>query len=332
MIVTLITQAIRFGTVFLYGSTGEILIEKAGHLNLGIPGIMCLGGVGGCMGAYWSYMAGAPAWVMVLIAVLAAMLAGGFGGLLYGLFTITMRCNQNVTGLTLTTFGAGVLGFWGNLMGNITVRGDDAMRDYFPPASAYAFTPSLFFGKTTPDVQDPANWFTTIFMSHGVLVYLGIFFALIVYLVLKFTRTGLSLRAIGENPAAADAVGIPVIRYKYLSCVLGAAIAGVGGAFYLLDCTRGSLEYVIEAMGWLAVALVIFSLWRPNITIFGSFIFGFLYILPRYIEGVGLAEKELLKVVPYAVTALILVVISFFNKKETQPPAALGLPYFREDR
>ena len=127
-------------------------------------------------------------------------------------------------------------------------------------------------------------------------------------------------------------MGIPVIRYKYLSCALGAAIAGVGGAFYLLDCTRGSLEYVIDAMGWLAVALVIFSLWRPNITIFGSFIFGFLYILPRYIEGVGLAEKELLKVVPYAVTALILVVISFFNKKETQPPAALGLPYFREDR
>ena len=319
MIVTLITQAIRFGTVFLYGSTGEILIEKSGHLNLGIPGIMCLGGVGGCMGAYWSHKAGLPPALVVLIAVLAAMLAGALGGLLYGLFTITMRCNQNVTGLTLTTFGAGVLGFWGTQMGDKEI--------FFAPASRYAFTPSLFFGNETPD-----NWFTTIFMSHGVLVYLGTVFALIVYLVLKLTRTGLSLRAIGENPAAADAVGIPVIRYKYVSCVLGAAIAGVGGAFYLLDCTRGSLEYVIEAMGWLAVALVIFSLWRPNITIFGSFIFGFLYILPRYIEGVGLAEKELPKVGPYAVTALILGVISCFNKKETQPPAALGLPYFREDR
>ena len=324
MIVTLITQAIRFGTVFLYGSTGEILIEKSGHLNLGIPGIMCLGGVGGCMGAYWSHKAGLPPALVVLIAVLAAMVAGGLGGLLYGLFTITMRCNQNVTGLTLTTFGAGVLGFWGAQMGNKEI--------YFAPASRYAFTPSLFFGADTPDVHDTSNWFTTIFASHGVLVYLGILLALIVYLVLKLTRTGLSLRAIGENPAAADAVGIPVIRYKYLSCLLGSAIAGVGGAFYLLDCTRGSLEYVIDAMGWLAVALVIFSLWRPNITILGSFIFGFLYILPRYIEGVGLAEKELLKVVPYAVTALILVVISFFNKKETQPPAALGLPYFREDR
>ncbi|MBR7091683.1 MAG: ABC transporter permease [Clostridia bacterium] len=317
--ITVITQAIRFGIVFLYGSTGEILIEKSGHLNLGIPGIMCLGGVGGCMGAYWTYQAGAPAFLVVLVAVLMAMLFGGLGGLLYGVFTITMRCNQNVTGLSLTTFGAGILGFWGTQMGEKEIM--------FAPASRYAFTPSLFFGNSTPD-----NWFTTIFMSHGVLVYLGILFAVIVYLILNLTRTGLSLRAVGENPAAADAAGIPVIRYKYVSCVIGAAISGVGGAFYLLDCTRGSLEYMIDAMGWLAVALVIFSLWRPNISIFGSFIFGFLYILPRYIEGVGLAEKELLKVIPYAVTALVLIVISFFNKKETQPPAALGLPYFREDR
>ncbi|MBQ7152359.1 MAG: ABC transporter permease [Clostridia bacterium] len=315
MIVTLIKQAIRFGIVFLYGSTGEILIEKAGHLNLGIPGIMCLGGVGGCMGAYWTYQAGAPSFLVILVAVLMAMLFGGLGGLLYGLFTITMRCNQNVTGLSLTTFGAGVLGFWGTQMGDKEI--------YFAPTST-TFTKPLF--------SLPENWFTTIFLSHGVLVYLGIVFAIIVSVVLKYTRTGLSLRAVGENPAAADAAGIPVIRYKYVSCVLGAAISGVGGAFYLLDCTRGSLEYVIDAMGWLAVALVIFSLWRSNLSIFGSFIFGFLYILPRYIEGVGLAEKEILKVIPYAVTALILIVISFFNKKETQPPASLGLPYFREDR
>lgn len=317
--IMIITQAIRFGIVFLYGSTGEILIEKSGHLNLGIPGIMCLGGVGGCMGAYWAYRAGGSPFAVVLAAVLAAMLFGALGGLLYGVFTITMRCNQNVTGLSLTTFGSGILGFWGTQMGDKEIL--------FAPASRYAFTRPLFFGGSVPD-----NWFATIFLSHGVLVYLGVFFSLVVYLVLKLTRTGLSLRAVGENPAAADAAGIPVIRYKYLSCILGAAISGVGGAFYLLDCTRGSLEYVIDAMGWLAVALVIFSLWRPNISIFGSFIFGFLYILPRYIEGVGLAEKELLKVIPYAVTALVLIVISFFNKKETQPPAALGLPYFREDR
>ena len=317
--VMIIKQAIRFGVVFLYGSTGETLIEKSGHLNLGIPGIMCLGAVGGCMGAYWAYQGGAGAFGVVLLAVLMAMIFGGLGGLLYGLFTITMRCNQNVTGLTLTTFGAGVLGFWGTQMGDKEI--------YFAPASRFAFTPSLFFGTNTP-----TDAFSTMFLSHGVLVYLGIAIAIVVAIVLKFTRVGLSLRAVGENPAAADAAGINVIAHKYVSCVVGAAIAGIGGAFYLLDCTRGSLEYVIDAMGWLAVALVIFSLWKPGIGIFGSFVFGFLYILPQYIEGVGLAEKELIKVIPYAATALVLIVISFFNKRETQPPASLGVPYFREDR
>lgn len=109
------------------------------------------------------------------------------------------------------------------------------------------------------------------------------------------TKTGLNLKAVGENPAAADAAGINVIRYKYLACIIGSAISGIGGAFYLLDCTRGSLEYVIEGLGWLAVALVIFSLWRPGLCIIGSFIFGLLYIMPNYITGVSLAEKELVK-------------------------------------
>lgn len=317
--INIITQAIHFGVVFLYGSTGETIIEKSGHLNLGIPGIMCLGGVGGCLGAYWAYHAGAAPFWIVLLAVLMAMVFGGAGGLLYGVFTITMRCNQNVTGLTMTTFGAGVLGFWGTQMGNNDIN--------FTPAAESAFVPSLFFGRSVPD-----NWFTTIFMSHGVLVYLGIAIAILVAIYMSKTRMGLAMRAVGENPAAADAAGINVIAHKYVSCVVGAAIAGIGGAFYLLDCTRGSLEYVIDAMGWIAVALVIFSLWRPGIGIFGSFIFGLLYILPQYIQGVDLAEKEILKVIPYASTALVLIIISFFNKKETQPPAWLGLPYFREDR
>lgn len=315
----IIKQAIRFGVVFLYGSTGETLVEKSGHLNLGIPGIMCLGAIGGCMGAYWGYQSGADAFVVVLLAVLLSMLFGALGGLLYGVLTITMRCNQNVTGLTLTTFGAGMLGFWGTQMASREIN--------FAPASRFAFLPSLFFGKNVP-----GDGFSTMFLSHGVLVYLGIIIAIVVAVYLKHTRAGLAMRAVGENPAAADAAGINVIAKKYAACILGAAIAGIGGAFYILDCNNGALEYAIDAMGWLAVALVIFSLWRPGIGILGSIIFGFLYILPQYVEGVDLAEKALLKVIPYAATALVLVVISFFNKRETQPPAWLGMPYFREDR
>jgi simple sugar transport system permease protein len=316
MFVTLMTQAIRFGVVFLYGSTGETIVEKSGHLNLGIPGIMCMGAIGGCMGANIAYKAGAGNFAIVLAAIFFAMLLAGLMGAVYGFFTITLRCNQNVTGLTITTFGAGTLGFWGAMMGREGTTFFNASKVFTTP----------MFGQVGTD------WFSTIFLSHGVLVYLGIIVAIIVAIVIKHTRTGLSLTAVGENPAAADAAGVKVIKYKYTACILGAAIAGIGGAFYLLDCTRGSLEYVIEAMGWLAVALVIFSLWRPNIGIFGSFIFGLLYILPNYVEGVGFAEKEILKIVPYAVTALVLIIISFFNKKETQPPESLGVNYFREER
>ena len=264
---------------------------------------MCIGAVGGCIGANMVVASGSQ-FLIILMGILFAMIFGGLAGGLYGLFTITLRCNQNVTGLTLTTFGAGILGFWGSKMGRLGTTFYIASRAFTAP----------MFGK------------------DGTLIYVGVIIALVVAIILKKTRVGLSLTAIGENPAVADASGINVNKYKYTACILGAAISGIGGAFYLLDCTRGSLEYVIEALGWLSVSLVIFSLWKPSISILGSFIFGLLYILPSYIKGIGFADKELMKIVPYLVTALVLIVISFFKKRETQPPSALGLPYFREDR
>ena len=317
--VIIIKQAIRYAAVLLYGSTGETLIEKSGHLNLGVPGIMCLGAVGGCMGARWAFAGGMDKYGIIFVAIIMAMLFGAIGGVIYGVFTITLRCNQNVTGLTLTTFGAGVLGFWKSQMGSA------GMTYAFSRPARLAFV-SPFFGEVGSDA------FSTMFLSQGALVYLAIAIAIIVAVALRFTRKGLALRAIGENPAAADAAGINVIGYKYFSCIMGAAIAGIGGASYILDCTAGTLELKVEALGWLAVALVIFSLWRPSIGIFGSFVFGFLYVLPQYVTSVQGSNGILLEIIPYGATALVLVVISFFNKKETQPPAALGLPYFREDR
>lgn len=322
MFITIISRALRISAAFLFGSTGETIIEKSGHLNLGIPGIMCFGAVGGCIGADMAQKSGSGAFGIILAALIFAMLFAGAMGLLYGWFTISLRCNQNVTGLTITTFGAGVLGFWRKNMLNVVNTEDGIVT--FKAASDFIKAP--LFGN----VGD--NWFSQVFLSYGTLVYLALIIAIIVAVVLKKTRTGLSLNAVGENPAAADAAGINVIKYKYISCIIGAAIAGIGGAFCLLDLQSGSTEYPIEAIGWLAVALVIFSLWRPGIGIFGSFIFGLLYILPSYINGVGTEYKKLLEIIPYAVTALVLIVISFFNKRETQPPAALGVPYFREDR
>ena len=315
----LLQSAIRYSTAFLFGSTGETVVEKSGHLNLGIPGIMCIGAVGGCTGinVYLGGLAEGAAispFALVLISILFAMLFAGAGGLLYGFMTISLRCNQNVTGLAITTFGTGILSYWGKEMGK---KGID-----FTSTSKY-FT-SVF----------PASWAEGakgVLFSYGILVYLAIIIAIIVALILKHTRTGLSLNAVGENPATADAAGINVTGYKYVACVIGAAIAGIGGLFYVVDYCLGSLEYVVDAMGWLAVALVIFSMWRPLLGILGSIIFGFLMIVPFVIKA-GSAQMELLNMLPYVFTIIVLILVSIIGKKETQPPASLGVNYFREER
>jgi len=318
MFITLIKSAIRLASIFLYGSTGEILIEKSGHLNLGIPGIMCFGAVGGCLGTYWytqSLNGAEPTFFsMVIIAILCAMLFGGGMGLLYAFFTVSLKLNQNVTGLTITTFGAGVMKFWGQTMGQKNIK---------------FYNSSPFFVQTFSCAND--NWFTQLFLSYGILVYLAFAIAIILAIYLKKTRPGMNLRAVGENPAAADAVGINVTMHKYLACVIGSAIAGIGGLFYIMDYLGGSLEYTVDALGWIAVALVIFSIWKPDFAIIGSIIFGALYILPYYVN-VSFAQIELVKMIPYIVTSLVLIIISIIGKKETQPPTALGITYFREDR
>ena len=319
MITTLLSQSIHFSTVFLYGSTGETVVEKGGHLNLGIPGIMCFGAVGGCIGEVMYFNAcgleNANGFLAILIGILMSLLFAGLLGLLYSFFTITLRCNQNVTGLTITTFGSGILGLYGGLS-----SGNKAI---FATASRF-FTTSVF------PFYDKLGWFGKIFLSHGLLVYLAIILSIVIELVLKKTRVGLNLRAVGENPAAADAAGISVIRYKYVSSILGASISGLSGLFYLMDHMHGSLEYSIDAMGWLAVALVIFSVWRPTLGIIGSMLFAFLYLAPNYFTF-GL-PKDIIKMLPYVVTLLVLIVISFKKSKENQPPAGLGVSYFREDR
>lgn len=315
---SMLVSAIRYSTVFLFGATGETIIEKSGHLNLGIPGIMCIGAIGGCTGVSLymnslSDMSQASGFSVVIVAILMSMLCAGAMGLLYGFFTITLRCNQNVTGLTITTFGAGLLKYWGIKKGAAG----------FGYATAY-FT--SFFPKSWSN-----GWFGQLFFSYGPLVYLAFIVAIITAIIFKKTRTGLNLKAVGENPATADAVGINVTRYKYVSCILGSAIAGIGGLFYVMDKSLGSLVYVIEALGWLAIALVIFSLWRPGLCIIGSIVFGFLSILPSVLNPT-FAQMKLLDMLPYLVTVIILIITSIINKRETQPPQSLGLPYFREER
>ena len=176
--------------------------------------------------------------------------------------------------------------------------------------------------------------FGKLFLSYGFLAYVAVIIALAAAWFLNHTRTGLHLRAVGESPNTADAAGINVSRYKYRATCIGSMIAGLGGLYYVMDYASGMwTNNAFGDRGWLAIALVIFTVWRPNVGVLASFLFGGLYILHMYIpSGMNLAVKELYKMAPYVVTIIVLVLSSMRNKRENQPPASLGLPYFREER
>ena len=299
--------AIPLGMTFLYGAVGEIVVEKVGHLNLGIPGIMCMGGAGGCVALQMMVNTGWHPVVIVTLAILASFATGMLMGLLYSFLTVSLRSNQNVTGLVMTIFGVALTNF---IMAHVPWDNCKYALAYF----RYPFTP------------EDGSW-----IYCGCMVYLAIIIALAVAFILTRTRIGLNLRAVGENPQAADAVGIQVSRYKY----------ALGGLFYIMDYSGSQEAYKsIEPLGWLAVALVIFTLWRPRLTIIGSVLFGALYIInsylpsffPEFFSKFGLEMKPLLGMIPYLVTVLVLIITSIRGSKDTQAPAGLGIPYFREER
>lgn len=325
-----IPGAVQQGIPLLFGCTGEILTEKSGNLNMGIPGIMYVGSISGVIGAFL-YEKSLPSpdainpFLAIIIPILSCLLGAGLMGLLYCFLTVTLRANQNVTGLAMTTFGVGL----GNYFGGTLIRlvGSNSGETYISVKA----TSDLF--KATLPFADKLGWFGTVFFSYGFLAYLAILVAVLTSVFLNKTRAGLHLRAVGENTATADAVGINVTRHKYVATVVGSMIAGLGGLYYIMDYISGSWSNdAFGDRGWLAVALVIFVIWRPNFAILGSILFGCLYNLPLYVEGLSLAQKKLFAVIPYVVTLLVLIFTSIRNKRENQPPAGLGLNYYREDR
>ncbi len=325
MISTIIQRAVMQGTPLLFGSTGEILTEESGHLNLGIPGIMYVGAISGVAGAfiYEQSVAVLNPFLAVLIPLLCCILGSVLMGLIYCFLTVTLRANQNVTGLAMTTFGIGI----GNFFGGSLIK----LVDTEVPSIALSATSVIF--KTQLPFAKNLGWFGDVFLSYGFLVYLAIAIALISSYVLNKTRVGLHLRAVGESPETADAAGINVTKYKYLATCIGSAIAGFGGLYYVMDYANGVWSNNgFGDRGWLSIALVIFSVWRPSISILGSILFGFLYVIPMYIPNISVSSKKLFEMLPYAVTILVLIITSIRDKKENQPPASLGLAYFREER
>ena len=310
-----LVDSLAFGATFMYGSTGEIITEKAGHLNLGIPGIMCMGGAGGCLVLNLIGKSGLPAPLIVLLGILGSLTAAMLMGLIYSFLTVTLRANQNVTGLALTTFGAGLM--------KVIMSKMDATVYLVGPKMLYRWP----FAERTDALQ-----------CLGVMFFLAVIIAVTASWVLYRTKVGLHLRSVGENPSTADAVGINVTKYKYLASCIGSGIAGLGGFYYIIDYMASQEAYLsLEIFGWLSIALVIFALWRPHMTIIGSTMFGFLFSCSSYIANiqgitVTMAAKPLLKMLPYLFTIAVLVFTSIRKKREDQPPASLGLPYFREER
>ena len=324
-LITLIVAAVTFGTVLMYGTLGEILTEKSGNLNLGVEGIMYMGGAFGLAGAFYYEKAAAAAAsgpVAIVLAILSAFAAGAAASAIYSFITVTLRANQNVTGLALSIFGTGIGQFVGEYM-RVSEGGYVALGNNLKEA----FSASIF-----PDAIVSIPVIGRGLFSHTVFFYLALLIAVLMYLFLKKTRYGLYLTAVGESPATSDAAGINITRYKYLATVIGGGISAIGGMVYIMT-TAGCVwnHEGLSGVGWLAVALVIFCIWRPLNAIWGSVLFGAMMIMYLRVR-IPFIPTELYKILPYVVTVIVLILTSMRNSRDKQPPASLGINYFREDR
>lgn len=307
--VAFLKAAIIAGTPLLFATLGEIITEKAGNLNLGVEGMMLMGAV---IGFQIGYTTNSP-----FLALVFAALAGAIGAFIYAFLTVSLRANQVVTGLALTIFGTGFAGFVGQkLVGTkMTNEFNAAFRDLKIPGLG--------------DIP----YLGEILFNHDIFVYLGYITAVLLGIYLYKTGKGLNLRAVGENPAAADAASVRITRYKYTHILLGGALCGLGGAYLSLVYVPVWQENITAGRGWIAVALVIFSAWNPYKALFGAYLFGGLDIIGFRLQGTGIEISQyIFDMVPYLMTIIILVIVSFKKDKRNAPPKALGEPYFREER
>lgn len=326
-VVAWISRAIIFGSVIMYGSIGETITEKSGNLNLGTPGIMCIGGSLGFAAAYkYEISSSNPNMIIcILVSFIAGFMASALVGLLYSFLTTSLLANQNVTGLTITIFGVGLAKFVGLY---VIPEGAVSTKATFVNS---VFAKNIFYiGKL--------GTFSDVFLSYGFMMYLAIVIAVITSLIINKTRVGLNLRAVGENAATADAAGINVKKYKYLATCIGSGITGLGGIYYVLDYNYGTWATAaadsIESLAWLSVALVIFATWKPVNIIWGSYIFGLCYWAYNYLPIVlGITVSTYIaQMLPYIVTILVLIICSLKKSRENQAPQSLGVTYFREER
>lgn len=307
--VSFLAAAVVAGTPLLFATLGELITEKSGSLNLGVEGMMLMGAV---MGFTAGYNTGNP-----YIALIAAILAGGGGALVFAIITVSLRANQVVTGLTLTVFGTGFASFVGEKKIGFAVP--DTIKEFFADRHIPLLGDIPFIGP--------------IFFRHDLFVYLGYACIILAAIYLNKTRLGLNCRAVGENAGSADASGINVTRYRYANIIVGGALCGLGGAYLALVTVPIWQADVVTGRGWIAVALVIFASWKPSKALMGAYLFGALNILGLRLQSVGIhISQYLVDMIPYVATIIIVIISTHKNKKEDRGPGDLAKSYFREER
>jgi ABC-type uncharacterized transport system permease subunit len=313
LVMDLLTAGVLYGTPLVIAALGELLTERAGILNLGVEGMMLMGAVTAFL---TSQHVGGPTWSAILISVLVAALAGLLMALIHAFASITLRVSQIVSGLALAILGGAVglstfVGQAGDLTGH--------------PAR-HVLKPVDVLGLADAPVVGP------LLFHHNLLVYVSWVLVVLIALYLNRTRFGLHLRSVGEDPHAADAMGVNVVRYRYVHTLVGGALAGVAGSFYSLAIAPNWNAGMTAGAGWIAVALVIFAFWKPSLILVGAYLFGTVSSLGFTLQARGVTlPPEVFSALPYLVTIVVLVVASARARGRLSGPAALGVPYSRED-
>jgi general nucleoside transport system permease protein len=317
LIVEVIALGIAYGTPLLYASLGELLAERSGVLNLGVEGMMLIGAV---MGFWAVQRLHFGAGLSLAAAVGVAALAGAAMALIHAFLVVTLRASQIVSGLALTIFAGavGLSSYLGNDLNLSTSPARHQFESIFPSSM-----------RDWPIVGP-------IVFDHDVLVYGSWVCVIAVWLYLTRTRPGLNVRAVGEAPDAADAMGINVAAYRYAHTLVGGAFAGIAGATFTLAITPQWVDGITGGAGWIAIALVIFAFWRPEFCLVGAYLFGALQALPTELPAhdIHLSYQVLWSnSLPYVMTIVVLVLVSASGaRRRLGAPASLGLPYVREER
>jgi general nucleoside transport system permease protein len=314
IVVVVAASGVLYGTPLLFAALGELLAERSGVLNLGVEGIMLIGAV---MGFWTVQRVHGDSAVVLTAAIFVAAFAGSAIALIHAFLVVTLRANQIVSGLAVTIF-AGAAGL-SSYLGNDLNLADKPARHAFDNISP--------FGLQKLPVVGP------ILFGQPLLVYISWVWVILIALYLSRTRPGLNVRAVGESPAAADAMGINVAGYRYAHTIVGGAFAGVGGACFSLMITPQWVDGLTQGAGWIAIALVIFAFWRPELCLVGAYFFGAFSALPFTLQARGVTvAPELFQALPYVATVVVLVIVSMgWTKRGLGAPAALGTPYVREE-